>query len=148
MTKLQRALYRTGAIGAIVTAAFHMVGHLQGAAPAANDTEKTLWSLLTSYEFDMLGTKRTMWTLFQGFSLTFCALLAFVGTLDLAILRARREDDALLRLVAGINAAGFGVMLAISATYFILPPTICLAIVSIAFVLALLGRRPATLTRT
>jgi FtsH-binding integral membrane protein len=141
MSKFQRIAFRVGAFGAILTAAFHMIGHLQGTPPAANETEKTLWSLLTTYAFDFMGTKRTVWELYTGFSLSFSVFLAFVGALDLAILRLRRDDEPLMRTVAAINAGMFGVLLAVSVVHFIPPPTICLAVCAIAFAASLVGRR-------
>lgn len=140
MNRFQRVAYRVGAIGAIVTAALHMVGHLQGAPPPTNETETTLWTLLTTYTYEFAGTKRTFWEFQQGFSLVFSIALAFVGALDLAILRLRRDDRGLLRLVAAFNAGMFGVLLAVSVAYFIPPPTICLAICATAFAVSLVGR--------
>jgi hypothetical protein len=140
MNRFQRIAFRVGAIGAILTAVFHMIGHLQGTPPPANDTEKTLWSLLTTYAFDFMGTRRTIWELYEGFSLSFSAFLAFVGALDLAILRLRRDDAQLMRAVAAINAGMFGVLLVVSVVHFIPPPTICLGVCSVAFGASLVGR--------
>ncbi|HEX6853096.1 MAG TPA: hypothetical protein VF139_16995 [Candidatus Polarisedimenticolaceae bacterium] len=81
MSKLQRIAFRVGAIGAILTAVFHMIGHVQGAPLPGNETEKTLLSLLTTYAFDFMGTKRTIWELYEGFSLSFSVFLAFAASL-------------------------------------------------------------------
>lgn len=141
MSRAQRILFRIGGIGAIVTGGLHLIAHFQGAPPAANETERTLWSLLTTYRFSVAGSQRTMWEFYTGFSLAFSTFSAFVGVLDLAVLRMRRDDAALLRVVAGLNAGAFGILLAISVVHFILPPTICFAVVSLAFAASLLGRR-------
>lgn len=115
-----------------------MLGHAQGAPIPANDTEATLFKLMSSHRIDAAGTRLTVETLLDGFSLSFSLSLAWVGGLGLLVLR--RGDPNLVRGVALVDAILTAVLLAISFTHFPLPPTVCIAVMLVGFVGAAIGR--------
>ena len=132
MTKLQRILFRVGAIACLVTAVLHLVGHLQGGLPPRNETEVALRKLMTEYRMDVLGVKLTMQELWSGFSLCYSLFLAWLGVAALLLVR-RAGGEAWMRAMAAVFALGALALLAISYRYFPLPPTICAAVILLGF---------------
>ncbi len=132
MTKLQRILFRVGAIACLVTACLHLIGHLQGGAAPRNETEATLRKLMTEYRADVLGVQLTMQELLSGFSLCYGLLLAWLGVVTL-LLVSRAGREPWMRAVAAVCALGALALLAVSYRYFPLPPTICAAVILLGF---------------
>jgi hypothetical protein len=136
----QRFFYRTGCWAAIVTAVIHLVGHLSGPQPPANETERALIEQVMTYRFAVPGGQRTLWEFMTGFSLSFSACLAMFGGLNLAIVRRSSGDTVLMRTLTVLNALFAVVMVVVSVRYFFIAPTVCLAVVALGFALALDGR--------
>lgn len=66
----------------LLTAIAHLTAHFAGDAPPANDTEKQLLELTHTYEFEILGSRRTYAGLMSGYSVYYSAsliMLAFIG---------------------------------------------------------------------
>ncbi|HEY7515440.1 MAG TPA: hypothetical protein VIC87_13225 [Vicinamibacteria bacterium] len=144
MTKLQRILFRTGAVACLLTAALHLVGHLAGQPPPRNETEAELRKLMTEYRADVLGVPLTMQDLVSGFSLCYSLFLAWVGLVALLLVR-RAGPERFMRSVAVLCALGAVALLAVSYRYFPLPPTICAAVIVLGFAGATIpgGKAPA-----
>ena len=132
MTKLQRILFRTGAIACLATASLHLVGHLSGGAPPRNETEATLQKLMTEYRADVLGVQLSMQDLVSGFSLCYSLFLTWMGVLAL-VLVSRAGHERWMRTVGAVCALGAAALLAVSYRYFPLPPTICAAVIVLGF---------------
>jgi hypothetical protein len=136
MPNRQRIVFTIGCYLAFLTAALHMVGHVSGPQAAANDTERQLLDLMTTYALALPGVEgRTMMDLMNGFSLIFSVMLALSAGLGLIVLR-RSDDLPQLLATARALAAAYGVMLAISLTHFFIIPTICLAAIALCFAMA------------
>ncbi|HEY7575856.1 MAG TPA: hypothetical protein VIB08_11865 [Thermoanaerobaculia bacterium] len=130
MTKRQRVFFWIGAWACLVTAAIHLVGHFAPPPPPANTTEAELWRLLTTYEKDFgAGFSRTTADFLKGFSLCFSLFLLWAGAWSLLSLRRGAADPAWLRRVVLFNALFSAALLAVSLTYFFLPPIVCVAVI-------------------
>jgi hypothetical protein len=141
MWKRQRVSFQLGCYASLVTAGLHMVGHLQGNPPPANEAEETLFTLMRTYAFDIAGTRLTFETLFAGFSLTFSVFLVWLAATGLFIVR-----NAAPRLVRGVargNAVFLAVLVGVSVLHFPLPPTVCLALILACFASASWGGVPS-----
>jgi hypothetical protein len=132
MTKLQRILFRSGAVACLLTASLHLIGHLSGGPPPTNETEATLRKLMTEYRADILGVRLSAQDLMNGFSLCYSLFLFWMGSLAL-VLVSRAGRERWMRSVAAVCAIGALALLGISYRYFPLPPTICAALVVLGF---------------
>lgn len=143
MMKRAVSFFRIGASLQIVTAGLHMIGHFSAREPA-NDTEAQLLHLMMNYRLDVGGVERTMMDLFQGFSLTFAALLVYVGLLNLMLVGHLRTNTKGFRAAALVNLVLTGVLVVVGALTFPVPPTALFALSGLAFLAALaLGRTAA-----
>lgn len=134
--KKSRFWFKFGSYSMLVTAGLHMVGHFVSHEPA-NETEKTLLELMTTYQIDFGGMGRSMMDFLQGYSLIFAASLLFVGALNLVVARVRGDDQAFLRTITWMVAGYTAVLLAISVAYFIYPPIVTIGFVLLCFVMSL-----------
>jgi hypothetical protein len=133
----QVAIFRIGCYLAFVAAALHMVGHLQGPQPPANDTERQLIELATTYRIQMPGGgARSYMEFLNGFSLTLALFLATLGGVGLMVARRSSDDPALMLAIARTLAAASVVLLVISLTHFFIIPTICIASFAVCFATA------------
>ena len=109
----------------------HMIGHLQGQKGAnMTDAEKKVVEVMQGNSFDLAGTKRTMWDLFQGFSLMFA-----VQSLALGIVGWIATPDR--GLCAAFAAASIAFAL-VSIAYFFVVPTSFVVVSALLFAVALL----------
>jgi len=142
-----RLFFNIGCWAAIVTALIHLAGYLSGGPQAQNDTERTLFGLLSTYKLPLPGAARTFGELMDGFSLSFSLLLALTGASGLSVVRRAGTDPLLVPALARMNAAATLVLLVISLTYWSLIPTVCVAIITLAFtVSAVSGLSPGRTT--
>ncbi len=142
MASAPKLAFQVATWACFVSAALHLAGHLAGPQPPANDTERTLLQLFTSYRYDVMGMQRTLDDFMKGFSLVYSLFLATLGGLSLVALR--RGDPLALNAFARIGALSSGVLLAISVQYFVPPPIVCALVVFCGYATAWLmgGRRP------
>ncbi len=136
--KRQRVAFKVGLWVAGITGALHGIASMQPNPPAANDTEATLFKLVatTAIDFGAGGPRLTFEQILDGFSHSFTLMMAWVVALGVVALRA---GGATLTAVARVNAAAFALLFAISALHFPPPPTVCIAVIVVAFGLASLG---------
>jgi hypothetical protein len=134
MTKRQRIFFRIGASAMVVTSFIHIAGALAGEAQKPSDpTEAELMRLMTTYYKDMGGgILRSRMDLIRGFSHSYSILILWIGVLGLILLR-RHSDASLMRLMASACAIFSLALLTISAVFFFWPPTICCAVIFLAF---------------
>ena len=110
----------------------HSLSLFQNPVPA-NDTEKQLLNLMANYDFNLMGSSRTMNDLLRGFSIAFLLAALSFGALDLLLCR---ERAGLLKRVALMNAIWLAAMPAVSLRYFFVAPTSFLAVALLLFALA------------
>ncbi len=99
----------------------------------ANDTERQLLGLMSSYKFNLMGSSRSMENLMRGFSISFMLGAWGLGALDLVLVR---ERPGLLKRVALVNVIWLAVMTTVSLTYFFAAPSFCLTVTLVIFGLA------------
>jgi hypothetical protein len=108
----------------------HSLSLMEKMVPA-NNTERQLLELMTSYRFNLMGSSRSMDNLLRGFSISFMFAALGIGTLDLVL---ARERAGLLKRVALVNAIWLAMITAVSIRYFFAAPTSCLAVALLIFV--------------
>ena len=130
--KLGKRLFTAGAIVLILLGLVHSLSLIESQVPA-NETEKQLFSLMSDYKFDLMGSMRSMDNLFRGFSISFMLAAIVMGVLDLFL---RGERAGLLKRVALINLIWLAAMSAVSLRYFFAAPTSFLVVALLLFLLA------------
>ncbi|MEM9292074.1 MAG: hypothetical protein AAGD01_10375 [Acidobacteriota bacterium] len=119
-----------------LTSVAHLLGHFATEAVGNNPTENQIYSLITTYIWNVAGTELTLWQLFRGYSLVFAALLAFVGVLNLAVLPG--STRGLLNRITAVDLAFLGLLLGISLRHFPTPPTYAFALIITLYLLSLM----------
>jgi len=137
--KWSRRFFKSGGVWLILLGLVHAISLFRKLVPA-NDTERQLLGLMTSYKFNLMGSLRSMDNLFQGFSVAFMLAALGMGALTLAV---SNERASLLKRVALLIIIWLAVMTGVSLHYFFAAPTSFLAVALLLFVLAWL-RLPAT----
>ena len=130
--KWGRRLFTAGGVALLVLGLIHALSLFVKMA-AANDTERQLLGLMSSYKFDLMGSSRSMENLMRGFSISFLVAAWGLGALDLVLVRERL---GLLKRVALVNVIWLAVMTAVSLTYFFAAPSFCLTVTLVIFGLA------------
>jgi hypothetical protein len=133
----QLFVFKFGCWAALVSALVHMAGHLIGQPAPANDTERQLAALATSYQYSMPGgAMRSLMDFLSGYSLMFALQLATMGAAGLAVARRAHHDGTLMRGVARAFAVCGALMLVLSMVYFFLIPSMFLSTVALCFGMA------------
>jgi hypothetical protein len=125
-----KRLFRAGATVIVLFGLAHLIGHLQGQKGAnMTEAEKKVVEVMQGTSFDLAGSERTMWDLFQGFSLMFS-----VQSITLGIVGWMATPDR--RLCAAFAAASIAFAL-VSITYFFIVPTSFVVVAALLFAAAL-----------
>jgi uncharacterized membrane protein len=136
--KSGRRLFKAGALWLLILGAVHSTSLFIKQVPA-NDTERQILDLMTSYRFNLMGSLRSMSDLMRGFSVAFMlAPLAF-GVLDLML---ARERAGLLKRAALVQVIWLAAMIVVALRYFFAVPLSFLVVALLIFALAWL-RLPA-----
>jgi hypothetical protein len=130
--KWGKRLFTAGGVWLVLLGLVHSLSLLGRPAPA-NDTERQLLDLMAHYQFDVMGSMRSMDSFLRGFSISFMLVALVMGVLALAL---RRERAGLLKRVALINTLWLGVMIAVSLRYFFVLPTSFLSVALLIFAAA------------
>ena len=130
--KWDRRLFTAGGVALVVLGLVHSLSLFVKMVPA-NDTERQLLRLMSSYKFNLMGSSRSMENLMRGFSITFMLGAWGMGALDLVLVRERL---GLLKRVALVNMIWLAVVTAVSLTYFFAAPSFCLTVTLVIFGLA------------
>lgn len=127
-----RRLFTAGAVWLVLLGLVHALSLFAKQVPA-NDTERQLLDLMVHYQFNVMGSMRSMDNFLRGFSISFTLGALCVGALDLALCCERAE---LLKRVALINTIWLAAMIAVSLHYFFVVPTSFLAVALLIFAAA------------
>jgi hypothetical protein len=127
-----RRLFKTGAVALLILGLVHSISLFEKRIPA-NNTEKQLMELMANYQFNLMGSLRSMSELLQGFSVAFMLAPFAFGALDLML---SRERAGLLKRVALLNVIWLAALTAVSVHYFFAAPTSFLVSALLIFVLA------------
>ena len=130
--KSGRRLFKAGALWLLILGAVHSTSLFIKQVPA-NDTERQILDLMTSYRFNLSGSLRSMSDLMRGFSVAFMlAPLAF-GVLDLML---SRERAGLLKRAALVQIIWLAAMIVVALRYFFAVPLSFLVVALLIFALA------------
>jgi hypothetical protein len=130
--KWGRRLFKAGAIALLIIGAVHSISFFQKLLPA-NDTEKQLLDLMSSYKFNLAGSLRSMDNLLTGFSICFMLAALALGAFDLLL---SGERASLLKRATLMNILWLAAMTAVSLRFFFIVPTSFLVATLLIFVLA------------
>ncbi len=130
--KWGRRLFKTGAVALLLVGLVHSLSLIRERVPA-NDTERQLYGLMSSYKFNLMGSIRSMSDMLRGFSVSFMLAALGFGLFDL---RLSREPAGLLKRAALANIIWLAAMTAVSFHYFFIVPASFLAVTLLIFVLA------------
>ncbi len=130
--KWGRRLFKAGAIALLILGLVHSLSLIRDLVPA-NDTEKQLLGLMSSYKFNLMGSLRGMDDLLRGFSVSFMLAAFGFGIFDVVLWG---ERSGLLKRAALVNILWLAVMVGVSLRYFFIIPISFFAITLLIFVLA------------
>jgi hypothetical protein len=139
--KSGRRLFKAGATALLILGLVHSLSLIREQVPA-NETERQLLGLMSSYRFNLMGSIRTMNDLVRGFSVSFMLAALGFALFDLLLFR---ERAGLLKRAALANVIWLAAMTAVSLRYFFIIPTSFLSVTLLIFVLAWL-KLPAEAT--
>jgi hypothetical protein len=117
--KWGRRLFTAGAVWLLLLGGVHSLS-LIGKPVPANDTERQLLDLMSHYQFNVMGSMRSMDNFLRGFSISFMLATLAMGSVDLVLCR---ERAGLLKRVALVNVVWLAVQTAVSVRYFFVAPT-------------------------
>ena len=139
--KWGKRLFKAGTVALLILGLVHSLSLIRERIPT-NDAERQLFSLMSSYKLNLMGSMRSMDDLLRGFSVSF-----MLGALGFALfdLLLFRERAGLLKRAALANIIWLAAMTAVSLRYFFVIPTSFLAATLLIFVLAWL-KLPADAT--
>jgi hypothetical protein len=130
--KWGRRFFKTGGVFLLLLGVIHTASLFVKQTPA-NETEKQLLYLMTNYKFNLMGSMRSMWDLFQGFSAAFSIWALGLGVLDLSL---SNERPALLKRLALLNILWLAALLALSLRNFFAFPTAFFTVILLIFLAA------------
>ena len=139
--KWGRRLSKAGATALLILGLVHSLSLIREQVPA-NETERQLLGLMSSYRFNLMGSIRTMNDLVRGFSISFMLAALGFALFDLLLFR---ERAGLLKRAALANIIWLAAMTAVALRYFFIIPTSFLSVTLLIFVLAWL-KLPAEAT--
>lgn len=126
----------------LLTAAVHALSLFVRAEPA-NDTERQLFDLVSTYRLDAgAGFSPTFGNLFTALSSCFSFACLLGGGIN-AYLLWKGADPGILKGVVGINVLVFGGIFAVMAVFTFLPPIIFTGLIFVSLIVSylLLSRR-------
>jgi len=130
--KWGRRFFKSGGVFLILLGLVHSISFFEKLVPA-NDTERQLLDLMSTYKFNLMGSHRSMGDLFQGFSVAFMLAALGMGALTVAV---SNERTSLLKRVALVIAIWLALMTGVSLHYFFPAPTSFLVVALLLFVVA------------
>lgn len=132
----------TAAIFQLITAAMH-TATLFINQPSNNETEKQLFELMSSYQFDFgAGFHRTMNELTLALSSSLSLLCMFASLVNFFLLK-KQADTAILKGIINLNLIVFGIFFSITLAFTFLVP-----IVQFSLILLLLAASRITIPKT
>jgi hypothetical protein len=126
---------KTAAIFQFITAMIHATTLFVSAAPN-NETEKQLFTLMDTYQFDFgAGFHRTMNELVLALSACLCLVCLLGGLLNWYLLR-KKVDPEIMKGVITINLIVFGICLGLVTTFAFLMPVILIGLIVLFLILS------------
>ena len=110
-----RRLFKAGAVALLIVGLVHSLSLIRERVPA-NDTERQLYGLMSSYKFNLMGSMRSMSDMLRGFSVSFMMAAFGFGLFNLMLWR---ERAGLLKRAALVNIVWLAVMTGVSLHFFL-----------------------------
>jgi hypothetical protein len=121
----------------LLTAALHSLSLFVKSEPA-NDSERQLQALMTTYRLDAgAGFHPSMSSLFTALSSCF-SFVCLLGGLTLGYLLLKHTEPSVMRGVIGINVLVFGAIFVVMAVFTFLPPIVCSGLIFVNLLAAYL----------
>ncbi len=112
----------------LLTGLLHLLGLFVRPRPA-NDTERELLTLATTYKMDAgAGFAPTFYNLFTAYSSSFTFLCIFAALTN-GYLLFKHTEPTVMRGIIGINVAIFGTLFAVTAYFTFLPLVVCAGLI-------------------
>jgi hypothetical protein len=119
-----------------INAIFHTISLFITPQPN-NETEKQLYSLMDTYQFDLgAGFHRTMNELTLVFSACLCLLCLLGGLLNWYLLR-KKIEPGIMKGVITINLVVFGILSVLTILFTFLLPIISIGLITVFLILSL-----------
>lgn len=126
---------RTAAVFQLITAIIH-AATLFINQPPNNDTEKQLFQLMSSYQFDLgAGFHRTMDELTLALSSSL-SLLCLLAGLTIFFLIKKRVDTSIMKGIINLNLIVFGTFFVVTLAFTFLVPIIQFSLILLFLVLS------------
>ncbi|NUO81444.1 hypothetical protein HUU05_15310 [candidate division KSB1 bacterium] len=132
-------LFAAGAIGILLTAILHTLGHFS--SPPDEPALLAVLNAMSGYRLDMGMARPTIMEIHDSLSLTMTILLLVVGSLDLVVLGLAPDATRLLHALKIVNLLGIAGLVAVFVLYPIPPPMLCFAVVALLFLLSLIFQK-------
>lgn len=133
--KNYRTWLKTAAVFQFITAAFHAVT-LFVSPPPNNETEKQLYNLMSTYQFDFgAGFHRSMNELTLALSACLSLLCIFAGLINFYLMR-KKVDAGIMKGVININLVIFGIFFVLTVIFTFLIPIIQIGLILLFLILA------------
>jgi hypothetical protein len=133
--------FKAGSYTLVVVSISHLIGQFWLTRPA-NNTERELMHLMTSYEKKIAGGSLSMMEVQDGLSLSYALFFLFAGCMNLFLAQAI-HDNSVLKPISLINALTFFVGAVISILYFFWLPVVSFTLPMVCFTLAGMNMRSA-----
>jgi hypothetical protein len=132
---MSRKLFTAGCVVLIALGLVHLLGHAaMQANQGENDAERQMLSLMRDHRQDMgLGFVRSMSDIVNGFSLHFSVAALWLKHCGFVVRRHARAAPGLLRQVAIVYAATYGVLTAVGLRYWFPAPLLFLIAAFVCF---------------
>jgi hypothetical protein len=126
-------LFVTGAALQILVAVGHLIGHFAMPRPA-NETEKQLVLMMSSYQKEVAGGKMSILEAYDGLNVSYALFLLFAGYANLIV----SKQKSLVKPMSLLNAAAMGAGVIIAVVYFFWIPIVYFGLCLILFVSSLM----------
>jgi hypothetical protein len=133
---------RVAAVFDALFTAGHTYGHF---APAdSSPEEKAVTDAMKNFHFDLMGTMRTPWEIFRGFSLLLTVNLAILAVVIWLLSTVARSSPTQTRAVVWALVVGQAVISVICWTDFFLAPALLSTLAALSLLVAAFGLQKAT----
>ncbi|MGZ6076782.1 MAG: LIC_13387 family protein [Myxococcaceae bacterium] len=121
------------------------LGHSVGApwTPSEGGATSTVIGLMKSYRFEVLGSERTYWDLYQGFGLTQSVFLLLEAVVLWFLATLAVKDAQRLRAIVVAYLVANVAQLILVVRFFFLPPVVLTAAITLCLALVLWSSRHA-----
>ena len=131
---------RTAAVFQFITAGIHSIT-LFVSPPPNNETEKQLYNLMGTYQFDFgAGFHRTMNEMTLALSACLCLLCLFAGLINFHLVRKRVDANSMKGVII-INLVVFGIFFVLTIVFTFLLPIIQAGLILLFLILSIITLR-------